>query len=127
MMMKRMSKRKAFLAFALLMTLWSGLPVRGRAQIFGKQQAPVQRIADGKVVSKGDVALANAVVYLKDTKSSSVRTFITDAEGHFHFGQLNQNTDYELWAESDGTRSSTKGISSFDSKNYYSFILKIAK
>lgn len=126
-MMKRMNNRTILLALVLLPVTLSAMPLHSAAQIFGQQKAPVQRIADGRVVSKADTALANAVVYLKDTKSSSVRTYITDSEGHFHFGQLSQNTDYELWAESDGVRSSTKGISSFDSKNYYNFTLKIGK
>jgi len=122
-----MNNRKILLALAMLLPALSAVPMQGAAQIFGQQKAPVQRIADGKVVTKSDAALPNAIVYLKDTKSSSVRTYITDAEGHFHFGQLSQNTDYELWAESEGVRSSTKGISSFDSKNYYNFTLKIGK
>lgn len=127
MMKMRMNNRKTLLALTLLATPLAAVPMHGAAQIFGQQKAPVQRIADGKVVTKSDAALPNAIVYLKDTKSSSVRTYITDAEGHFHFGQLSQNTDYELWAESEGVRSSTKGISSFDSKNYYNFTLKIGK
>jgi len=122
-----MNNRNILLALAMLTATLSAAPLHGAAQIFSQQKPPVQRVADGKVVTKADAALPNAVVYLKDTKSSSVRTYITDAEGHFHFGQLSQNTDYELWAESEGVRSSTKGISSFDSKNYYNFTLKIGK
>jgi hypothetical protein len=91
-------------------------------------QAPVpkQRIIDGKVVSKVEAPLPGSVVYLKDTRSNSVKTFICDEAGHFHFGQLSQNTDYELWAESNGTKSKTKSISSFDDKNSFVFTLTIA-
>jgi hypothetical protein len=86
-------------------------------------RGPIQRVADGKVVNKSDVPIVGAVVYLKDSKS--VRTFITDDTGHFHFGQLGQNVDYEIWAENNGTRSKSKAISSFDSKNDYNFTLKV--
>jgi hypothetical protein len=86
-------------------------------------RGPIQRVADGKVVNKADVPIVGAVVYLKDSKS--VRTFITDDTGHFHFGQLGQNVDYEIWAENNGTRSKSKAISSFDSKNDYNFTLKV--
>jgi hypothetical protein len=86
---------------------------------------PIERVADGKVVNKADAPISGAIVYLKDSKSLEVKTFITDDAGHFHFGQLGQNIDYELWAESYGSRSKSKGISSFDSKNAYNFTLKI--
>ncbi len=88
-------------------------------------RGPIERVADGKVVNKADAPLGGAVVYLKDSKSLAVKTFIADDAGHFHFGQLGQNTDYELWAESNGVRSKSKAISSFDSKNAYNFTLKI--
>jgi hypothetical protein len=90
-----------------------------------QQKAAVQRVADGKVVGKDDAPIAGAVVFLKDVKSLSVKSYITDDKGIFHFGNLGQNTDYELWAESDKERSKTKSISSFDSKNNYNFVLKI--
>jgi hypothetical protein len=91
-------------------------------------QAPVpkQRIIDGKVINKAEAPLPGSVVYLKDTRSNSVKTFICDEAGHFHFGQLSQNTDYELWAESNGTKSKTKSISSFDDKNSFVFTLTIS-
>jgi hypothetical protein len=88
-------------------------------------RGPIERVANGKVTNKSDVAISGAVVYLKDSKVLSVKTFITGPDGVFHFGQLGQNTDYELWAESNGTRSKSKTISSFDSKNSYYFSLKI--
>jgi hypothetical protein len=86
---------------------------------------PKERVVDGKVVDKGDTALAGSVVYLKDTRSLNVKTFICDDAGHFHFGHLSQNTDYELWADSKGVKSNTKSISSFDDKNSYYFTLTV--
>jgi hypothetical protein len=89
------------------------------------KRGPIERVADGKVVNRSDAPLSGAIVYLKDSKSLAVKTFIADDSGHFHFGQLGQSTDYELWAESNGVRSKSKAISSFDSKNAYNFTLKI--
>jgi len=90
-----------------------------------RSTTPKERVVDGKVVDKGDTALAGSVVYLKDTRSLSVKTFICDDAGHFHFGHLSQNTDYELWADSKGVKSNTKSISSFDDKNSYYFTLTV--
>jgi hypothetical protein len=88
-------------------------------------RGPIQRVADGKVIGKADAPMSGAIVYLKDSKALAVKTFITGDDGRFHFGQLGQNTDYELWAESNGSRSKSKTISSFDSRNNYNFTLKV--
>jgi hypothetical protein len=108
-------------------------PGAGGAGIFGGgstqngpvNRGPIERVANGKVTNKSDAPVSGAIVYLKDSKVLSVKTFITGADGLFHFGQLGQNTDYELWAEFNGTRSKSKTISSFDDKNNYYFTLKI--
>ncbi|NYF78488.1 carboxypeptidase-like regulatory domain-containing protein [Granulicella arctica] len=89
------------------------------------QRGPVQRVVQGKVTDKGDAAVNGAVVYLKDDHTMAVKSFITQADGTYRFGQLAQNTDYELWAESNGKKSSTKTISSFDSKNSFQINLKV--
>jgi hypothetical protein len=86
---------------------------------------PIERVADGQVVSKANTPVSGAIVFLKDSRSQSIRTYICDQQGHFHFGQLTQDTDYQLWAEANGARSKTKAISSFDSKNDYNFTLKV--
>ncbi|MEO6909971.1 MAG: carboxypeptidase-like regulatory domain-containing protein [Edaphobacter sp.] len=90
-----------------------------------QSRGPVQRTVQGKVVDKSNAPLKGAVVYLKDDHTLSVMSKITDNEGLYRFGQLSQNTDYELWAESNGKKSKTKTISSFESRNAFHFTLKV--
>jgi hypothetical protein len=89
------------------------------------QRGPVQRTVQGKVTDKGEAGISGAVVYLKDDHTLAVKSFISEADGQYRFGQLTQNTDYELWAESNGKKSPTKTISSFDSKPSFQINLKI--
>jgi hypothetical protein len=73
---------------------------------------------DGKFVS-------GSVVQLKDTKTLSVRSFITKEDGAYHFHGLSPNVDYELKAEYQGASSGTKSLSSFDSRKQAVINLKL--
>jgi hypothetical protein len=90
-------------------------------------QQQAQRVVQGKVLDKSDAGLKGATVYLKDGHTLSVRSYLAADDGSFHFGQLAQNTDYTIWAESDGKKSAVKSISSFDTRNVFNVTLKIDK
>lgn len=93
--------------------------------LFAQQRGPVQRVVQGRVMDKSAALLSGAVVYLKDGHSLAVKSFISNEQGTYRFGQLAQNTDYEIWAEHDGKKSPVKTISSFDNKNQIFIDLKI--
>jgi hypothetical protein len=102
-----------------------GCAVLGTAHAAMDQRGTVDRTVEGKVTDKGTTVLKGAVVYLKNDHTMAVKSFIVDDAGNYRFGQLSQSTDYELWAEIDGKKSSTRAISSFDNKNAFVINLKI--
>jgi hypothetical protein len=109
----------------LLVPALVGLSALRPATLSAQQRGPSQRIVLGKVTDKAEAPLHGAVVYLKDDHTLSVKSFISDDNGGFRFGQLSGSTDYELWAEAGGKKSAVKTISSFDSKSEFNINLKI--
>lgn len=103
----------------------TGLLVAPQVSAWAQSRGPVQRTVQGKVLDSSNAPVKGAVVYLKDGHTLSVMSKITDDQGAYRFGQLSQNTDYELWAESNGKKSKTRTISSFESRNSFDFNLKV--
>jgi hypothetical protein len=83
------------------------------------------RLLTGQVMGHGDAPLPGAMVYLKNTKSLTVKTYITSDTGNYRFPALTPNADYEIYAEYKGKRSDTKTLSSFDSRQHATINLKI--
>jgi hypothetical protein len=83
------------------------------------------RTVNGQVTDKGGAPLKGAVVHLKETKSLAMRSYITAEDGQYKFAQLSTNADYEVWADSDGKKSDSKSISSFDNKSAATINLKV--
>src|SRR4051812_11360238 len=77
---------------------------------------PSMRTLVGQVVDKGDNPIPNAIVYLKNTKTLAVKTFIAQPDGNYRFHALSPNVDYEVHAEMSGKSSDVKTLSSFDSR-----------
>lgn len=87
-------------------------------------KTPAERIVQGTVVKDGAPA-DNAVVYLQDTKTMVIRSYVANNGGHFHFNQLSPDTDYAVWAEENKHRSKTKTVSMFSSHLKFTYTLKI--
>jgi len=87
--------------------------------------AQATRTLQGQVVKGGDVPIPGSVVYLKNTKTLGIRTFISDNSGNYRFTSLSPNVDYEVYAEFQGNKSDTKTLSAFDSRSTATINLKI--
>lgn len=94
---------------------------------FGRSKDPQDRTRTltGRVFDRQDQPLEKAVVYLKNTKSLVVKTYITDPDGSYRFPALSPNVDYEVYAEHNGARSDTKTVSSFDNRKIVNITLRV--
>jgi hypothetical protein len=87
-------------------------------------QSDTSRSVEGKVYTQS-APLSSAVVYLQDSKTNNIKSFISTKDGSYRFGQLSSNIDYQLWAEFKGKKSERKTISSFNSKKQFVIDLHI--
>jgi hypothetical protein len=83
------------------------------------------RSVHGIVSDKADTPIPSGVVFLKNTRTNAVRSYISDEAGNYKFSGLDPNADYELHAEKDGAKSPTRTISSFESRKEIVVNLKI--
>jgi hypothetical protein len=97
------------------------------AQDKKKGEDSTTRTVEGFVTDAGDQPAPKSVVQLKDTKTLQVRSYITQADGAYHFAGLSTNVDYELKAEKDGASSDKKTLSVFDSRKKATINLKLNK
>jgi hypothetical protein len=111
--------RRALLLALLLMI------AGGRVTAQGKGDSELRTI-HGTVVDKSENPASSSVVYLLNVKTQAVRTYIADEAGMYRFSGLDPNVDYEVHAERAGTSSSTRTISSFDSRRDIDVILKLS-
>ena len=83
------------------------------------------RTVRGAVLDKDENPVSSAIVHLRNTRTLTVRTYISDATGNYRFSGLDPNVDYELHAERDNLTSNTRTISSFDSRKEVVVPLKL--
>ena len=84
------------------------------------------RTVHGSVVDDSDSPAPASVVYLMNSKTQAVRTYIADDGGNYRFSGLDPNVDYQIHAEHNESASSTRTISSFDSRKDISLTLKLS-
>jgi len=85
------------------------------------------RTLTGTVTIKGEneKPIPEAVVYLKNVKSLAMKTYISQTDGAYRFPGLSPNVDYEVYAQKNGKKSSTKTLSQFDDREKPNINLQI--
>jgi Carboxypeptidase regulatory-like domain len=81
-----------------------------------KKEEATLRSVQGTVVDNQDKPVVGAVVQLKDTRTLQMRSYITKANGEYHFMGLRVDDDYEVEAMNNHLTSGPKKISIFDSR-----------
>ena len=117
--------KKAVVATGLLL-LFSALVMAAPPPQFGRApKGDNTRLLIGKVLDRADNPLPNAVVYLTNSRTRAVKTYIVGADGSYRFPALQPSIDYEVYAQFQGHKSDTKTVSQFDDRQQVSIVLKI--
>jgi Carboxypeptidase regulatory-like domain len=115
--MNRLHKN-AFLAVALCF-------IASLAHAAPDKKNPQQgRLLYGKVLDQHDNPIPNAIVYLTNSRTHAVKTYIIGDDGGYRFPGL-ASVDYEVYAQFKGHKSDTKSVSQFDDRPQVYVDLKI--
>ncbi|MGA7926702.1 MAG: carboxypeptidase-like regulatory domain-containing protein [Candidatus Sulfotelmatobacter sp.] len=80
-----------------------------------KKEKQEGRLLYGKVLDRQDNPVVGAIVYLTNTRTHAVKTYIVGQEGTYRFPGLS-TVDYEVYAQYNGHQSDTKSVSQFDDR-----------
>jgi len=90
-----------------------------------KKEKSTGRLLYGKVLDTQDNPLRDAVVYVTNTRTRAVKTYIVSTDGTYRFPALSTAVDYEVYAQYNGRKSDTKAVSQFDDRSQVYLDLKI--
>jgi len=90
-----------------------------------KKDKQVGRLLFGKVLDPQDNPVPDAVVYVTNTRTRAVKTYIVGKDGSYRFPALSSAIDYEVYAQFNGKKSDTKSVSQFDDRSQVYLVLKV--
>ena len=90
-----------------------------------KKDKQVGRLLFGKVLDPQDNPVPDAVVYVTNTRTRAVKTYIVGKDGSYRFPALSSAIDYEVYAQFNGKKSDTKSVSQFDDRSQVYIVLKV--
>jgi hypothetical protein len=91
-----------------------------------KKEKSVGRLLYGKVLDPQDNPLPDAVVYVTNTRTRAVKTYIVSKDGTYRFPALSAGVDYQVYAQLNNFKSDTKSVSQFDDRSEVYLDLKIS-
>ncbi len=119
-----MTNRRIVLAGALLCALLLVLAGASSATP-DKKDKSAGRLVLGKVLDGQDNPLPDAIVYLTNTRTRSIKTYIVGPDGTYRFPALSTAIDYEIYAQYKGHKSETKSVSQFDDRSQVYLDLRV--
>jgi hypothetical protein len=117
-------KRSVIKAVVVACALLLALGAVSSAALDKKDKA-VGRLLFGKVLDPQDNPLPDAVVYVTNTRTRAVKTYIVGPDGTYRFPALSTAVDYEVYAQYKGHKSDTKSVSQFDDRPQVYLDLKV--
>jgi hypothetical protein len=121
--------RARFAVWAAFVAIAGFIPGAQHISIVGASMAEAQNLGQrnvaGSVVDGNSAPVGGATVFLKNTKTKSIRSYTSSSDGRFRFTQVNMTDDYDLWAERDGKKSPTKTVSTWDARKEFETELKL--
>jgi hypothetical protein len=117
---RRALQKTSVLAGALLLVLTAAVatsPANASAAPASpeKKEKQIGRLLYGKVLDQQDNPVVGAIVYLTNTRTHAVKTYIVSDDGTYRFPGLT-NVDYEVYAQINDHKSDTKSVSQFDDR-----------
>jgi hypothetical protein len=121
-MIPRLSLRQSSLLACVI--FFFILSVSGAA--LDKKDRAQGRLLSGKVLDQHDNPVVGSIVYLTNTRTHAVKTYIVGQDGAYRFPGLS-NVDYEVYAQYESHKSDTRSVSQFDDRSQVYIDLKIDK
>ena len=90
-----------------------------------KKDKSAGRLLYGKVLDAQDNPLPDAIVYLTNTRTRAVKTYIVGKDGTYRFPAVSSAIDYEVYAQYKGLKSDVKSVSQFDDRSQVYLDLRV--
>ncbi len=118
-MIPRLSLRQSSLLACALIFM-----ISVSATALDKKDHPQGKLLSGKVLDQQDNPVVGSIVYLTNTRTHAVKTYMVGQDGTYRFPGLS-TVDYEVYAQFNGHKSDTRSVSQFDDRSQVYVDLKI--